>query len=141
MKNHKKIYLLLSLVLLVAVFIIYFFIKNNKKQQYAVYNWNLYQNITDLEDKFLGTGDCMTNPEFLALITRAQAGEMKKIVHKDVQEFIITPNYENWSNEKFIGFNQDETAICAAGGRYPYKAFSDKLLWKGACLNQSEECL
>lgn len=89
---------------------------------------NLYQTITDPEDKFLGTGECMTNPEFLDLIAQAQDGEIKKLVINN-QEFVITPNYENWPNEKFVGFNQDETAICAVGGRYPLEIYDDQLIW------------
>lgn len=107
-------------------------------------NWELYQEIENPEDKWVGAGEC-GNPEFAEFKNKVKQGSIKLWQANGVLDLFITPNYLNWSNEQFLTFNNDETAICSAGGRYPLKAYPDKLLWKGVCgtgnLPSSQECL
>jgi len=95
-------------------------------------NWSLYQEIVNEEDKWVGADFC-GNKEFEEVLLEAKGGSMKILELNDALDLVITPNYKNWTNEEFTAFNNDPTAICAAGGRYPQYAYSDKLLWSGSC--------
>lgn len=100
-----------------------------------VENWANYIEITDPTQKEeVGAGSCgpNENQEFTQVREKIKTGSYKKLVIGGVR-LVITPNYSKWSNEKFLAFNKDETAICGAGGLYPLHAFSDKLLWSGSC--------
>lgn len=100
-----------------------------------VENWASYTEVTDPAQKEeVGTGSCgpNENKEFAQNREKTKTGWYKSLNINRVK-LVITPNYFNWSNEKFLAFNKDETAICGAGGLYPLHAFSDKLLWSGSC--------
>ena len=91
-------------------------------------NWSLYQP----SDAEVGTGDC-GNKEFTDFLKKANSGS-KFGYSINGLELVYTPNYNNWSNEKFVGFNKNEMkAVCDAGGIYPAHAYADKLLWLGVC--------
>ena len=110
---------------------------NDNSTASKIENWSLYQEITDLEEKWVGSGDCsdpsLSPNEFAKFKTLAISGSMKQLVLPGNLYLIITPNYFSWSNENFLGFNSDPNAICAVAGRYPLIAYSDKLLWRGVC--------
>lgn len=91
-------------------------------------NWSLYQENASVQ---VGTGKC-GNQEFDNFLDQANAGS-RKTLNLNGLTLVVTPNYNNWSNEKFVAFNNDSTAICGAGGYYPLHAYSDKLLWRGVC--------
>jgi len=93
-------------------------------------NWSLYQE--DSEITVGGTGDC-GNAEYTEFFKKVNSGSRKVLLLNNVLELVITPNYEEITNEQFLAWNSDDTAICVAGGIYPYYAYKDKLLWKGVC--------
>jgi len=95
-------------------------------------NWDLYNEIENSENKWVGAGLC-ENEEFKDVLIKAKSGSMKILKLNDELDLVITPNYKGWSTKKFVAFNNDPTAICAAGGRYPMHAYSDKLLWVEVC--------
>ena len=92
-----------------------------------VENWSLYTT-TSLN---VGTGDC-GNKDFESFLHRTNNGS-KKAQTIDGLTLIYTPNYLNWSNQKFVDFNKDGTAFCGVGGIYPLHAYADKLLWMDNC--------
>lgn len=91
-------------------------------------NWSLYEENTSVQ---VGAGKC-GNQEFENFLVQANAGSRKTFDLYGLT-LVITPNYNNWSNQKFLDFNNDNTAICDVGGYYPLQAYSDKLLWRGVC--------
>jgi len=95
-------------------------------------NWDLYNEIKNNENKWVGADLC-GNEEFKDVLIQAKSGSMRILKLNDELDLVITPNYKGWSIKKFVAFNNDPTAICAAGGRYPAHAYSDKLLWVGVC--------
>jgi hypothetical protein len=95
-------------------------------------NWPSYKEIIDEKEKWVGTDSC-GNKEFEAVLMEAKKGSMKIFKLNNALDLVITPNYNNWTNEEFTNFNDNPTAICAVGGRYPRYAYSDKLLWVGSC--------
>lgn len=106
---------------------------NNDEIKSQIENWSLYQEVTNESEKIVGSGDCTTNEEFNNYVNKTKQGSFKRLMLNGALELVITPNYDNWTNEKFLAFSNDSTAICAAGGIYPLKAYQDKLLWRGIC--------
>lgn len=95
-------------------------------------NWDLYREIEGEKDKWVGAGFC-GNKEFEDVLIKAKSGSMKILKLNNELELVVTPNYKGWTTSKFVAFNDDPTAICSAGGRYPLYAYPDKLLWMGVC--------
>lgn len=91
-------------------------------------NWSLYKENPNVK---VGAGKC-GNQEFENFLNRANSGSRKTLVLNGLT-LVITPNYDNWSNEEFMDFNNDNTAFCEVGGFYPLHAYPDELLWRGAC--------
>lgn len=86
-------------------------------------NWSLYT--TDSSIKV--GADRGDNQEFNNFLDQANNGDRKVLVLNG-STFVTTPNYSNWSNEKFVDFNKNG-AMSGAGGIYALHAYSDKLLW------------
>jgi hypothetical protein len=105
---------------------------NNLQSQ--VENWNSYKAVSDPPSKIVGTDSCgpSEDQEFAQVRQKVIGGWYKEFVYKNLK-LIITPNFSNWTNSKFTAFNQNELAICGAGGVYPLHAFPDKLLWFQSC--------
>jgi len=143
-KNYWLILTILPIVLLAGLIVEYLLIGKQSVDAVRLEDWSLYQTITQPDDKWVGTGDCVTNLEFKNLMLLSVKGEMKKLVLSGNYKLIVTPNYFKWSNEKFLGYNNDSAAICAVAGRYPLKAYEDKLLWSEPCtggaLESSIDC-
>ncbi|MBI5071805.1 hypothetical protein HZB93_02855 [Candidatus Falkowbacteria bacterium] len=93
-----------------------------------VENWSLYQENTGVQ---VGSGKC-SNQEFNSFLDQANSGSRKTLNLYGVI-LVVTPNYNSWTNEKFVGFGNDNTAFCNVGGFSPLRAYSDKLLWVGGC--------
>jgi len=133
----KNILIILAVVMLCAIIFYLSLKKSEYNPESKIENWNLYQEISNREDKWIGAGDCSSVPpssnEFNHFKDLIGSDSMKKLVLSGNFELVITPNFLSWTNEKFLNFNHDDSAICAAGGRYPLKAYSDKLLWSGVC--------
>ena len=113
------------------------FIDQNISQ---IENWSLYKEINkqNLEyDVFGDPNNCAQEPnfnqEFAKFKATANQGSIKKFVYNGVLELAITPNYNNWTNEKFLAFSTDNGAFCGMGGFFPLQAYSDRLLWSGGC--------
>jgi len=108
---------------------------HKKQEESQIEDWSLYKEITDEEDRWVGTGPDVLcgDKEFEDVIIKAKGGTMKILKLNDALNLVITPNYKNWTTEEFTAFNYDPTAICGAGGRYPAYAYEDKLLWVGVC--------
>ena len=64
---------------------------------------------------------------------QANQGSIKQFLYSGAFALTITPNYNNWSNEKFLAFGADNGAFCSAGGHGPLHAYTDKLLWSAGC--------
>lgn len=130
---NMKFFLIVIIVL--AVFFLggYFYLQQvNQGLSVQIENWSLYQEIVDPADKFVGSGDC-GGQEFSQFKQKASLGSIKKLFLPGNLDLIITPNYDNWTNDQFLALISDSSAICAAGGRYPLKAYPDTLLWSGVC--------
>lgn len=147
MKKLLSLRNILIFVAALAAFLIVHYLYLNKVGNglaVKIENWSLYQEISDPKDKFIGTGDCSSNQEFNYLVSLGKAGSMKKLILPGDLELIMTLNYLSWTNEKFLSFNNDATAICAAAGTYPLKGYADKLLWihhcSGGVIEPSAEC-
>lgn len=95
-------------------------------------DWSVYRPMTDINDKWIGSDECGSQ-EFAAFKKAANVGPMYRLVLPGELELVWTPNYDHWSNDKFLAFGEDDTAICAVGGRYPLKGYPDKLLWRTSC--------
>ncbi|MFH2136265.1 MAG: hypothetical protein ABII19_01330 [Patescibacteria group bacterium] len=93
-----------------------------------VENWSLYKENTGVQ---VGSGKC-SNQEFNSFLDQANA-DSRKTLNLNGVILVVTPNYNNWTNEKFVGFGNDNTAFCNVGGFSPLHAYSDKLLWIGGC--------
>ncbi|MCX6784418.1 MAG: hypothetical protein NTV81_00585 [Candidatus Komeilibacteria bacterium] len=133
----KKLFSIKNILIVFGIILIivaggYFYYQADQNSVAQIENWAEYQEIIDLADKFVGSGDCGSQ-EFDQFKQKAILGSMKKLSLAGNLDLILTPNYDHWTNNQFLDFLQDETAICAAGGRYPLRAFSDKLLWVGSC--------
>ncbi|MFA5413285.1 MAG: hypothetical protein WC348_01975 [Patescibacteria group bacterium] len=92
-----------------------------------VENWSLYK-----ENTSVLVGVKCSNQEFNSFIDQANTGS-RKTLNLNGLTLVVTPNYNNWTNEKFVGFSNDNTAFCNVGGFGPLHAYSDKLLWEGGC--------
>lgn len=79
----------------------------------------------------LGAGEC-GNEEFSTLIQSVKKDQRVLKLNNSLT-LVSTLNPLGWSNERFLAFNDDPTAVCAAGGIYPFHAYPDRLLWKGVC--------
>lgn len=135
--QRKKIITIVGLYLMIFCFIglYYFIFVNNRKVNpiiKQIENFSLYQEINDQAKKYLGE-DC-ANEEFNQFKKIVEQGSLKQLILPGGFEVIITPNYNHWSNEKFLSFlTAQPEAFCAAGGVYPLHAYKDKLLWAGSC--------
>lgn len=98
--------------------------------------WDLYQQMKGIT---IGTGRCPNMDQNFQLVVDfvAENGARRQVLNGGL-ELVVTPNPLGWSNETFLAFNDDESAICAAGGVYPLHAYPDKLLWKGVCSTGAE---
>ncbi|MDD5566959.1 MAG: hypothetical protein PHH01_02075 [Patescibacteria group bacterium] len=145
----KKSYLTLAVVLLavslIAAVLIFIFSRNESSEQITlnsrvveknsslesqIENWSLYQ-----EDPSVvvgGTGDCGSRA-FTEFYEQINAGSKKILRLNNALELVITPNYNQLTNEQFLAYNEDDQLICVAGAIYPFRAYTDKLLWKGVC--------
>lgn len=138
-KNKILISSTIAIILIALLFWFTFYFRQNQTQDNLsqIENWSLYQEITNSNEKFVGAGDCSQaknfNQEFADFKKQASLGSIKQFLYNGVLVLVITPNYDNWTNEKFLAFNSDGGAICSAGGRYPLKAYADKLLWITSC--------
>lgn len=141
MKINKLIFIviLFLLILLSYGIIKYFQFVNDKKLESnlikQIEDWNYYQEITDQIEKtsYFTLPDCSANQEFKDFNLKAVQGEVKVFKLNGALPLVLTPNYFNWGNEKFLSFSSDPTAVCYAGGIYPLKAYQDKLLWRESC--------
>lgn len=138
-RNIKFVFVLVILCILLGV---YFYFKTNqtKKNISQVENWDLYQEINkqNLEyDIFGDPNECVQvdgfNKEFADFKKQANIGSIKQFLYNEVLTLTITPNYNNWSNEKFLALGADNGAFCSAGGLMPLHAYADKLLWSTGC--------
>jgi hypothetical protein len=86
-------------------------------------DWSLYT----VDNSIKVGADRGENQEFNNFLDQANSGERKVLVLNGLT-FVITPNYSNWSNEKFVDFNKNG-AMGGVGGIYALHAYSDKLLW------------
>jgi len=131
----NKKYFLIILAVILVLFAIYFMFLDDKKTDpiiKQIENFSLYQEISDPAEKFLGE-DC-ANEEFNKFKKIVLSGSMKKMILPGDLRAVITPNYNQWSNEKFLSFNTIQPeAFCFAGGTYPLHAYKDYLLWMGSC--------
>lgn len=134
----KKLFLIKNILITWCVILIvvagnyFYYRKTNQNQLAQIESWDKYQEIVDSADKFIGAGDC-GGQEFNKFKQQTVLGSMKKITLPGNLDLIITPNYDHWTNNQFLALISDSNAICAAGGRYPLKAYIDKLLWIGVC--------
>jgi len=117
---------------------------NNQKAELdsrdnPIENWDLYEPILSAEEKWVGTGDCGL-AEFNNFLLKANQGEMSLLKLQGTLDLLITPNYYYWSNEQFLNFLYQSNAICAVAGRYPLRAYEDKLLWIGTCYEEELDC-
>lgn len=85
-------------------------------------------------DVFVGTGKC-GNKEFETLLDKANSGEKKSQIIDGIK-IVMTPNYSNWTSEKFKAFGKDKTAICEFG-YVPLDIYGGDLLWVGVPLCSS----
>ncbi|MDQ5938955.1 MAG: hypothetical protein QG603_489 [Patescibacteria group bacterium] len=133
-KINKK-YLLIIVVIILILVASYFIYVSNKKTNpiiKQVENFSRYQEITDPAEKYLGE-DC-ANQEFNQFKKIVLSGSMKELILPGGLRVVMTPNYNQWSNEKFLSFNTIQPeAFCSAGGIYPLEAHKDNLLWAGVC--------
>jgi len=139
----KKVLLIAIATLAVFLIVSYFFVRKNKSVSSddlnaKLENWSLYQEIIDPEEKWVGSGDCSADPinspnDFDNFKALAKKGSMKELILPGNFGLTLTPNYFSWSNEKFLSFTHNENAICAVAGRYPLRAYPDKLLWVSVC--------
>ena len=113
------------------------FIENNIGQ---IENWSLYKEINKQSlgyDIFGDPNECAQvdgfNKEFADFKKEANFGSIKQFLYNGAFVLTITPNYNNWSNEKFLAFGADNGAFCSAGGLGPLHAYEDKLLWSNDC--------
>lgn len=117
---------------------------NDKTEfQKLITSWDLYQEISDSERNlaFFGANNYWpgwvepTN-EFYGFAQKIIKGSVKKltidknnlssILGGEIFLFYITPNYENWSNEKFTSNSEK---IGNTKGFFPVHAYTDKLIW------------
>lgn len=129
--------------------------------QKMILNWNLYKDISVSERVDLsGTGDWMGNVKptdsLYPFVRKMLKGSFKKltiskenlktIVGNYSYTFYITPNYENWLNEKFQSDFIPEYSHSGIGEMSPLYAYSDKLVWRsfscgGVISADAEECV
>jgi hypothetical protein len=136
-KNLHPILWALIIVLITSVVVCGVTYKVLKKQMLQekvadlsaqIENWNLYVKDTAVK---VGTGNC-GNKEFEALLWKANSG-VRMAQNLDGVKLVYTPNTSKISNEQFVAFATDSTAICEAGGINPVYAYADKLLWASGC--------
>ncbi|MDP2812145.1 MAG: hypothetical protein Q8O32_00440 [bacterium] len=134
--NRKKVLKIVLIFLIVIILVTAYFLLTKKKRNNIiemVENFELYQEITDPDERSFGK-DCNANEEFNQFKKIMELGSMKKLVLPGGMQVMITPNYNRWSNKKFLSFNTvDPDAFCGAGGTYPLHAYKNQLLWKQAC--------
>lgn len=121
--------------MIIGMIKIFQYINKKNQEKYLmsqIENWDFYQEITDPQEKSFICYDCTTNKEYLDYNSKAKKGSVKKLMLNGQLSLYITPNYLNWSNEKFFSFSSDPTAVCCIGNS-PLKAYPDKLLWRGGC--------
>lgn len=138
-RNITFVFVLVILCILLGM---YFYFKQNgiKNNISQVENWDLYQEINkqNLEyDIFGDPNECVQvdgfNKEFADFKKQANIGIIKQFLYNEALTLTITPNYNNWSNEKFLAFGADNGAFCSVGGLMPLHAYADKLLWSTGC--------
>lgn len=111
--------------------------------QKLITSWGLYQEITDVERNLAffsadnyWPGQVDSTSENYAFAQKIIKGSVKKltidknnfssILGGEIFLFYITPNYENWSNEKFTSNLERLDNI---KGFFPVYAYADKLIW------------
>ncbi|MBU1202626.1 hypothetical protein KKH39_01075 [Patescibacteria group bacterium] len=134
MSRKKALKILIIFLIIIILVIIYFLLVKKKKNNTIemVENFTLYQEIIDPNEKSFDKS--CPNEEFNKFLLLTEQGSIKSLKLPGGLLTIITPNYYNWSNKKFLSFNTIEPeAFCNAGGTYPLHAYKDKLLWKQGC--------
>ncbi len=135
MKINKK-YSLIILVVIAVLLVICFVFLNNKKNNLIIKqieNFSLYKEITDPAERFFWE-DCNANEEFNQFKEITKRGSMKKLILTGGAQTMITPNYYNWDNEKFLSFlTVQPEAFCGVGGFFPINAYKNNLLWFQRC--------
>lgn len=138
--NKKYIFIIF---LAAAIFTVLYFVLviNKSHNQESVFksneisfieNFSLYDEFRENKENIFGA-DC-GNDEFNNLKSLAKEGSVKQLFLPGGFQLVLTPNYYNWSNDKFLGFNNpDSGAFCGAGGIFPLYAYKDNLLWSGSC--------
>lgn len=134
-KISKKYLLIIVTVILILV-VSYFIFVSNKKTNLIIKqieSFSLYTEITDPAERFFWE-DCKANEEFNKLKKIIKQGSMKKLILPGGAQTMVTPNYYNWGNEKFLSFiNIEPEAFCGVGGFFPVHAYKDNLLWFQRC--------
>lgn len=138
-KSIKFIFVLVILLILLGLYF-YFNKKQTKNNISQIENWGLYKEINKQNlgyDIFGDPEECVQtegfNKEFADFKKQANQGSIKQFLYGGVFTLTITPNYNHWSNEKFLAFGADNGAFCSVGNLSPVRAYEDKLLWNMPC--------
>lgn len=137
-KKNKILIISITVIIILIAFLLYQKMEEDKLSQ--IEDWNLYQEITDksLKANLFGDPDeCVQvenfNQEFVDFKKQANRGSIKQFLYDGVLEFVITPNYDNWTNAQFLALSADNGAICSVANFVPVRAYEDKLLWNLPC--------
>lgn len=134
MKGKKilKIVMIFLIIIVAQVYFLFFYKKKDNAIN-MVENFSLYQEITDPAERLLWEG-CNANEEFNQFKKIIKQGSMKKLILPGGAQAMVTPNYYNWSNKKFLSFiNIEPEAFCGVGGFFPIHAYKNNLLWFQRC--------